>query len=401
MTELNAYIHIIVKRLWLIALLVIVAVVGVYVIESRRPPKYQATVRLQILTIEPENVTLFTPVRQIPSAQQISRTVNEFISVLRNRQVAWDAAREINKELGTHLTADDIIKVMWPRAVGDFLTVTYVSADTATLAKHMADVHIAKALEYYRTTRTRSVTEARLFIEKQVRQQEEALSLARSHLRDFQLRYDISDIHREALAVQDQVRTLQMARDNAQVGVDKAQAMAAVYRKQAQELRKQAERLATSDSQRANSLRAQAATFEAKAVTEEANAGAGQAAISRYDDLIATYKNHLAELIGLEGEYNRLVKEVARAEDRYTFLSDKLNEAQIKEALALNNGYIQVVEAAREPVEPVAKPFSRLVLFAAGLALMLGIVLAFVLEFVERLLARRRAIPAGATQESL
>jgi len=354
-------------------------------------------VRLQILTLESEDVTLFTPVRQVGSEQQVSRTVEEFISVLRNRQVAWDAAREINKELGTNLTADDIIRVMWPRAVGDFLTVTYVSADTATLAKRMADVHITKALEYYRRTRTRSVTAARLFIEKQVQQQRNALAEARGRLRDFQLRYNIADVRREVLAVQDQIRTLRADRDRAQIQADAARAQAAVYQKHIDALRD----TLTAQPTDADTLKAQLADYQSRVASAQAEAAAQQARVTQYDHLITTYQNRLAELIGLEGQYDQLVKEVSRAEDRYAFLSDKLNEAQIKEALALNNGYIQVVEAAREPVEPAPKPIAKLVLFGAGLAFMLGVVLAFVLEFIERLLARRHApVPAGASQES-
>ena len=387
MDDLKVYVRIVLKRLWLIALLVVITVGGVYYFESTRPPKYQATVRLQILAVEPEDVTLFTPLRQPGGEQQIERTRAEFINVLRNREVAWDAARTINKELGTSITADDIINVMWPREEGEYLIVTYVSADTATLAKRMADVHIQKALEYYRAERTRSVTAARVFIEKQVQQQAEALSRARDNLAKFQLKYNLADIDREATALQDQIRALQLERDRAQVEADRAAASAEVYRQKAQALRDEATRLRESDAERADALTAQADTLEARAIAEEATVAAQRAAIARYERLIAGYENHLAELIGLQGEYQSLVNAVKEAEDHYAFLADKLSEARIKEDQALNSGYIQVVEAAREPVQPAPRQTARLVFYAAALAAMLGVVLAFVLEAAERLLS--------------
>lgn len=399
MSELIPYVQIILKRLWLIALLVVVTVAGIYYVESTRPPKYQASVRLQILTVEPEDVTLFTPLRQPGSQQQIERTGVEFINVLRNREVAWEAAREINKELGTSITADDILSVMWPWLEGEFLYVTYVSADTATLAKRMADVHIQKALDYYRTERTRSVTAARLFIEKQVQRQAEALSHARDNLAKFQLKYNLADIDREATAVQDQIRSLKLERDRAQIAADEAAASARVYREKARALREQADRTRQDDPERAAELDAQADTLEARAIAQEAALESQRAAISRYERLITAYQNRLAELIGLEGEYKSLVNAVKEAEDRYAFLAGKLNEAKIKEDQALNSGYIQVIEAAREPVQPAPRQTTRLIFYGAALATMLGVILAFVLEALSRLVSGRGAI-TPAQQET-
>lgn len=396
MADAAIYVHIILKRLWLIALLVAATVVGIYFVESQRPPKYQASVRLQILAVEPEDVTLFTPLRQPGSEQQIERTAEEFINVLRNKEVAREAARIINQELGTHITADDIISVMWPRLQGEFLDVTYVSAETATLAKRMADVHIEKALEYYRSQRTRSVTAARLFIEKQVQQQAETLSRTRDELAKFQLTYNLADINREAAAVQDQIRALKLERDRAQIEADRAAASAQVYRDKAQALRKEAARTRDSDPDRADALFAQADALDARATTEEATVAAQKAAVARYERLITAYENRLAELIGLQGRYESLVNAVKEAEDHYAFLTGKLNEARIKEDQALNSGYIQVVEAAREPVQPAPRQTSRLVFYGAALAAMIGVVLAFVLEALSRLVPRRAApTPAG------
>ncbi len=399
MDELMPYIRIVLKRLWLIALLVLVTVGGIYVVESTRPPRYQASVRLQVLTVEPEEVALFTPLRYPNAAEQIERTGIEFMETLRNRDVAWEAAREINKELGTNLTADDIIKSAWPGMAGEFIQVTYVNVESATLAKRMADVHIQKALEHYRRERTRGITEARLFIEQQVQQQAENLSQARDTLGKFLLKYNLTDIRREAVALQDQIRALELERDRAQIEIDRLSASVQIAREKAESLRKEAVRIRDEDADRADDLIAQANALDRQSVADEIALEAQRAALASHEHLITRYKNRLAELIGLQGEYDALVNSVRKAEDHYAFLVDKLNEAKTKEAQALHNGYIRVVQAAREPVQPAPKRTSRLVFYGAALAAMLGIGLSFLLEVVERLSARPRS--TSTRQEAL
>ncbi len=400
MGEIKPYVQIVLKRFWLIALLVLVTVGGIYAIESTRPPKYQATVRLQVLAVEPEDVALFTPLRYPNTAEQIKRTGIEFMDTLRNRDVAWETARQINEELGTNLTADDIIKAAWPGMGGEFIQVTYVNIESATLAKRMADVHIQKALEHYRRERTRTITEARIFIEKQVQEQAEELSKARDNLRKFLLKYNLTDIRREAVSLQDQIRALQLERDRTQIEIDRLSTRARVTREKAKALREEATRVRAQDPDRADYLTKQADALEDEALADEVTLASQRTALTSYEHLITQYKNRLAELIGLEGEYDALVNAVKKAEDHHAFLVDKLNEAKTKEAQALHNGYLRVVEPAREPVQPAPKRTSRLVLYGAALAAMLGIILSLVLEVMERLSVRVRP-PTSSKQEAL
>ena len=395
MENVGQYIDIVIKRLWLIALLLVITVGGIYYVASSRPPKYQTTVRLQILGVEPDAVTLFTPIRQVPTAQQLDRIGADFINALRNRDVAWESARQINKELGTHLTADDIINVIWPWIDGEFIYVRIVEADTATLAKRMAEVHIQNALTYYRTERSRSVVVARQFIEQEMKKQAESLARAQDALTKFRLRYNLADVDREVEALQDQIRGLQLERDRAQVKADQAEAGAQTYRSLANSLRRKAAALPEEDTDAIQRLLAQAEDYEARAGVQDAVVASQQAAIRRYDRLITDYENRLAELIGIQNEYEDLVRRVAREEDQYAFLQNKLNEARIKEDQALHSGYIQVVEAAHEPVRVAPRNVGRLVFYGAALALMIGVVLAFLLELLGRLTRRTAPIPTA------
>ncbi len=392
MDNLRTYVDIVIKRLWLIALLLVVTVGGIYVVASSQPPKYQTTVRLQILGVEPDAVTLFTPVRQVPTAQQLDRIGADFINVLRNRDVAWKTARQVNKELGTHLTADEIIKIIWPWLDGEYIYVRFVEADTATLAKRLAEVHIQNALAYYRTERSRSVVVTRQFIEQEAKKQAEVLAQAQDALTKFRLRYNLADVDREVQALQDQIRVLQLERDRTQIKADQAEAAAQVYQRHARDLRRQADALAEDDPQRERLL-AQAQEFENKSHVQESLVAGQQAAIKRYDRLINEYENRLAELLGIQNEYENLVQHVQQEQKHYAFLQEKLQEATIKEDQALHSGYIQVVEDAHEPVRSAPRNIGRLVFYGAALALMIGVVLAFLLEFLANLSRRRSPIP--------
>ncbi len=401
MDSLKPYVQIILKRLWLIALLVTVTVGGIYYTVASQPVHYQATVRLQALLVEPEDVALFTRVRQPTGDEAKVRIGVEFIDVLRNRDVAWDTASTLNDELGTSLTADDILEAMWPRIEGTTVIVVYRNLPSATLARRMAEVHIAKALAFYRSMRTRSVTATRIFLEKQVVEQQEAVNAARQQLRDFRLKYNLTDIDREATALQDQIRALMLERDRAQVAAEQAQALARAYRQEATRLRQQATTLAAAGQEdEATATQAQARSLEAEALAQDALAAGHRARVDEYDRLIAQYQTRLAELIGLQNEYQRLTLNIRMAEDQYAFLVDKLNEARTKEELALSSGYLQIIEGEREPVTRAPRPIARYVLYGAFVALLLGIVLALALEVVTHLL-RRPVAASHPRQETL
>ena len=395
MDALKPYVQIVWKRIWLVVLLVAVTVGGIYYTMASQPVNYQATVRLQALLVEPEDVALFTRVRQPTGDEAKVRIGVEFIDVLRNRDVAWDTAYTLNEELGTNLTADQVLEAMWPRIEGTTVIVVYRNLPSATLARRMAEVHIAKALAFYRSMRTRSVTATRVFLEEQVAAQREVVNAARQQLRDFLLKYNLADIDREATALQDQIRALTLERDRAQVAAEQAQAIATAYRQEAARLRRQAEGLTEEDqTDKANTLQAQAQSLESEALVQEAAAAGHRARVEEYDRLIAQYQTRLAELIGLQNEYQRLQLDIRMAEEQYAFLVEKLNEAKTKEELALSSGYLQIIEGEREPVTRAPKPIVRYVLYGALVASLLGVVLTLALEVVGHLFRR----PVAASQ---
>ena len=77
--------------------------------------------------------------------------------------------------------------------------------------------------------------------------------------------------------------------------------------------------------------------------------------------------------------------QVVRAEGNYAFLENRENEARLRESQARSAGFIEVLEPARYPDQQAPSKLPRLVMLGSLLSLLAGVILAFVLEFLEAL----------------
>jgi uncharacterized protein involved in exopolysaccharide biosynthesis len=125
-----------------------------------------------------------------------------------------------------------------------------------------------------------------------------------------------------------------------------------------------------------------AQAYAISATNEEARALAARTEIQRLGTLIEDRGAELASLISLTEQYDALKQSLAQAESNYYFLSNKENEALLKEDQALNVGFIQIVEPARRPDQPAPSQMTRLLLVAGVSSILGGVILAFVLEFL-------------------
>jgi len=78
-----------------------------------------------------------------------------------------------------------------------------------------------------------------------------------------------------------------------------------------------------------------------------------------YDQLISQHQAELQRLTALSDECEALQYNITRAESYYEFLVDKETEAKLKENEVLRGGFIQVVEPAYPPREPVSPSTQR------------------------------------------
>jgi uncharacterized protein involved in exopolysaccharide biosynthesis len=164
----------------------------------------------------------------------------------------------------------------------------------------------------------------------------------------------------------------------------KALAVAQSYRAEAQKAQAELDKLSETAASRAyyqETIR----RFLQLAAEQDAAAAGHRAARAELDQQISQKESELLALIGLREKYDQLNREVALAEQDYNFLLAKENEARLKEAAALQVGYIQITEPARTPDAPAQSNLPRLAAVGGVTSLMVGIILAFVIEFIEGL----------------
>jgi len=87
----RGYGAILLRWLWLILLLMVVTVGVIYLRASAAPPEYQATVTLQVIAQEPEEVSLYTTLRSAATEELMRSVRAEFVGVLGSTTIAWQS----------------------------------------------------------------------------------------------------------------------------------------------------------------------------------------------------------------------------------------------------------------------------------------------------------------------
>ena len=363
-SEVLTYLRIIRKWWWLIVLVVGVAI-GVIVVSSlRTKPVYRAFIKLQVIAPEPQEVSLFTAVRSVSTNEEIVAVEQQFDAALRSPYVAWQTIADLN--LG--ISAAQLLDGLTVFADGEFLHLTFV-ADNAMLVEAIATAHVENAFEYYAQTRAKPSSVALQFIQQQLAAQDQALAAAESALLEFKINHNLDSLEREMTAVQDDLHNLRLERAKMIVEREKAQAIADQYTREAE--------LTNSTESAVNYMR--------QVATQEAVIAGIRAQELEYDKLITQQETRLVDLLRLVAEHERLVRALVRVRSNYNFLSDKENEARLKQSQATNVSFIQIIEPARMPDRPAPSRTPKMLAIGSIVSLIGGIILAFVVEFLSSL----------------
>ncbi|MCD6291175.1 MAG: hypothetical protein J7M34_11780 [Anaerolineae bacterium] len=391
------------KRLWVIAVLFVatMSVIGYSALTAK--PRYRASVRLQVLPVEPEEVTLFTQVRNMTINDQIITTQTDFISVVTSDIVALRTIAKLNLDI----RASDLLDHVTATRDGDFITVS-VEGDSPQQAEEIATTLVESALKYYRETRARPAVASGQFIRQQLEQAKQELAAAEDALLKFKLQNNVGSLDREIQAYQDAIRTLRANRDNALIAARQAEARKAEYEKLAKDMEEAADaavRQAATAKAKGDEdalrkaqdaeeyYRQKARDYRALAGDQSVTAASQRTAATQYEQLAARRDTDLATLLGLTAERDALQMAVDQARSTYEFLQSKANEAALKQSQALSLGYLQVVEPAHPPERPAPSRFGRIALAGAVVSILAGGVLVFLLEFLETLWRPSRPRP--------
>lgn len=364
--EILTYLRIIGKRWWLITLIFIVTNSVILVNALKAKPVYQAYVKLQVIAPESQQVVLFSETKPVASRDEIVAVQVQFDAALHSPYVAWQTIADLN--LG--ISAAELLEGLTVSAEEEFLHVTFV-ADNPMLVEAIATTHVENAFKYYAQIRAKSATVALQFIQQQLSDEEKALATAQNALLEFKLAHNIDSLPREIVAIQDQLRDLRLERAKLVAEREAAQAIVEKYRAEA----------AKDDAQKAT------VNYAALAFNQEVTVASILAREAEYDRLIAQREAVLEELLKLTTEYDELVRNVSRIQSNYNFLSDKENEAKLKQSQANNVSFIQIIEPARMPDRPAPSRTPKMLAVGSIVSLIAGIILAFMLEFIALLRA--------------
>lgn len=324
--EIADYFRIIRKWWWVIALLVGATVGTMLAIALLSKEQYQATVTLQVSAPAPQEVPLYSQFGREALRDEIEQTrssLNEFL-------LEGDAPYQVVEVLpeismgGSELRARTTVDL--PET--SQLVLVRVRASDPETAALLANTLVEVGLEQYGQLLARPTANTRQFIERELEVALEDLRAAEAEFAQFQINNQIGDLSKAVNAQYELIRALQLQGDlaRAEGGIARAQAIEEIV------LRREAE---------------------------------------------------LQNIIALSSQYTELVDRADRARDAYNFLIDRRSEARIKENQILDLGSIQIITPARPPRRPVNAIEGKLVVLGAVASILMGVLLAFLLEYLQ------------------
>ncbi len=269
---------------------------------------------------------------------------------------------------------------------GDFITVALATGDPKAV-QQLVVTHVEKAMEEFRRNRARSSVAAGKFLDAELATAEKELEAARGDLLRFQLNNSLQNLEREIQAEQDAIRTLRTAQESAAIEMARLATVAEESDKQSEQALTKAA-AATPNSTAAIAWQQTGLNLAAEAMGRRVEMAGQRAALSSYVTQIGQHEANLASLLTLTSRHQQLTDALTAKLDTRDFLVNKAREAQLKESQSLAVGYLQVVGETSVPAAPIPTRTLQIALFGGALSLLAGLILAFVLEFLEQALRR-------------
>lgn len=333
--ELLVYWRVIKKRLWLIALLVGTTVGTILLVAMLAKPTYRSTTSFQVTTPLPAEVALVTDFRTDTSRDELAYTRSNFLALIQSEFVAGEVASQLNLPMDAEELMKQVVIEVAPDS--DFVHLRVVAQDPQQAAD-IANTLVETAAKRFAEMSSVSFTTNREVILRQLERRKAELDVARAMLVQFLIDNSIGSFEG--------------------VLIDQ-------------------ERLLTS----------------ARAHRDDAMAEGKVDVAANYDRIIVRREQELQERVQLSAKYDDLRLEVNRLETTYSNLLSKEIEAELKEDVILSAKFVRVIPA-RVPSNPLPRIDFRIVLIGVALSLAVGILVAFILEYM----ATHKETPASADQ---
>jgi uncharacterized protein involved in exopolysaccharide biosynthesis len=381
------------RRFWVILLLLAATMAVVLGRAATTPPAYRSSAVLQVLPLEPEEVTLYTRQNAVAPSDAIDLIVFQFGNLLRSARMAQRTLSDTGIGMTTGDFVDGISVERDP--AGDLMTVS-VTAGSPENAEKLLERHIQLSLEEFRTSRALPSEASGKFLEGQLAQAEQDLEAARQSVLQFKLDNRMDSLDREIVAAEQSIRGLRGAQQEAQIQVKRIDAILAALETQLKTAQGAAS-AAQPESPEAVAARQQVNDLNKQLSAQRIERASQQAAVDAVSPLLTEREASLASLITLSGQYQTLQDDEKERLDTRNFLGEKVREAQLKESQSRSIGYLQVVSEPTTPRSQLPTQTVRAALLGALLAIVAGIVLVFILESVERSLRHSRRVSPKQT----
>lgn len=384
------YLAVLKRRFWLILLLLAATMAVILGRAWTAPPVYRSSTVLQAIPLEPEEVTLYTRLDSVSSAETVDLILFQFSDLVRSTLIA----QRTIEATGIAMTAADLAhRVSVQRdPAGDLLSV-FVDASMPEHAEQLLGIQIDLALREFRERRARSSGISGEFLQGQLARAEADLATAREAVLQFKLANSIEYLDRELVAQQQAIRDLIAGQQGQEIDISRLEAELAEVGRQSAAITESSV-AASSDGAIAVGSVKRLEELEARASALAIDIAGARGELDAASALMSRHQTELAALITLGGRYQALQDEVAERQTTRDFIAAKAREARLKESQSRDIGYLQIVSAPSTPRSQVAARTLQVALLGALLSIVGGGVLVFLLEFLERSLASaRRAQP--------
>lgn len=424
---------------WLIIGLVAITGIGLFTLTRNSDPLYSAYTTLQITTPDREDVAVVDAYAYTSDRDEITIAINNFLEVAAYEEVRRRTLEQLGLEEEYDLTVEaelgaDLIYIE-VAASSPQLAADIANVHTAEAVNYFGELRAGpsqRALDHFSTQLAIAEEEVRAAEAALIAfQQEHGISSLQEELRLQQLLLTQLEEAREQFLLD----TITAESETAQAILDRELQLldleAQIKQQEVAQLQLQLE-AANRDllTAEANSAEAEAATFTGTAVEEEeeteptdietltatisdyeaqifeteqainelnlarlelertqlsendpTTAVDDTATLTRLDNLIDQQRQQLANVALLEPEHNLLQKEIQRTREKYELLAEKYTETDLRQAFASEAMFIQTMNQASPP-DTEQDNSTRLILFGIIGSLGLGVLLAFLLDYL-------------------
>jgi uncharacterized protein involved in exopolysaccharide biosynthesis len=431
--DIKQYVHAVVARLWLVAIIVLVAVAGVFWRSGRTPAVYTASATLFVTAPMLVNYPPL-PGDELGFRPPMTMVTADIVQLISSRPIAERVARRLDaapSEVQRAVSAGGVR--------GTSLIRVSATASTRDRAATLANVTAEEFASFFRETNRASLSETRRFVEDQLAQARARLEQSERAIQAFKESRQMPSVAAATAQIQAAMAASQSDLDAALLSVRETEARLAAARTRLRReqpvivasrstsdnpvFRRYQDRLVDLEIQRATlsqtytpqhprmeqiareitdlrgRLTAEARTAIAEEITvnnpiharlldQIVNHEVDRTAIgARVEALQVTLRRRQAVAMSIpaaETEFNRLMRENRVLESNYMTLSNRHQEIVVRENMAGSfPASLQVVEPAMPPARPAPSSLPRTATAAALAGLVLGIAAALFLDSLD------------------